>query len=314
MRGRVFLLLLTLCGGIAQADAVSPNDGPTAAPAVVLPNGQNPLPPVAAHPALWKIHGRHGMVYLLGSLHLLPPNVDWRAPNIAHAIARADVFVFETALDQAMLQKVQALIADKGSLPMGQSLRAMLPTASQLDYDADLAALGMSPAAVDGKRPWLVALLMDVTQIMKDNASPNSGVDIVLMKEAAARHKEMRYLETIDQQIALIVPDDATVELQEFEVELEQARTKTDDYPRFVAAWSRGDVAKIDALMNGEFALYPGARAELLDDRNRAWVRKIETMLDEDKTFLVTVGAGHLAGPTSVPALLRAEGYRVDGP
>jgi uncharacterized protein YbaP (TraB family) len=52
----------------------------------------------------------------------------------------------------------------------------------------------------------------------------------------------------------------------------------------------------------------------LLDDRNQAWVVQIEKMLDEDATFLVTVGAGHLVGPTGVPALLRADGYTVEGP
>ena len=41
---------------------------------------------------------------------------------------------------------------------------------------------------------------------------------------------------------------------------------------------------------------------------------KISALLDEPKTYFITVGAGHLAGPRGVPALLRAKGFKVDGP
>jgi uncharacterized protein YbaP (TraB family) len=37
-------------------------------------------------------------------------------------------------------------------------------------------------------------------------------------------------------------------------------------------------------------------------------------MLAEPHTYFITVGAGHLLGPKGVPALLRAKGYRVEGP
>jgi uncharacterized protein YbaP (TraB family) len=56
------------------------------------------------------------------------------------------------------------------------------------------------------------------------------------------------------------------------------------------------------------------AKKALLDDRNRLWIPKIENMLTEKHTFLITVGAAHLVGPNGVPNLLRAAGYTVEGP
>ena len=50
--------------------------------------------------------------------------------------------------------------------------------------------------------------------------------------------------------------------------------------------------------------------ARLLDDRNIAWIPKLETAFKEKPTF-VAVGAGHLGGTNGVIKLLRAKGYQV---
>ena len=60
--------------------------------------------------------------------------------------------------------------------------------------------------------------------------SSSSGVDHVLMKEAEVEHKETRYLETVEQQMALIVPHDPALELQEFEADLKELHDEKDDY------------------------------------------------------------------------------------
>ena len=66
--------------------------------------------------------------------------------------------------------------------------------------------------------------------------------------------------------------------------------------------------------MNEELADQPEAKKALLTDRSARWALQIETMLREKRVFFITVGAGHLAGPDGVPALLRKAGYKVDGP
>jgi hypothetical protein len=269
---------------------------------------------VPARPALWRVQGRHGTIWLLGSMHLLPESVSWRSPEIARAIKTADVFVFEAPSDRAAMQKMQTLIATKGFLPPGQSLRAMLSPAARSDYDDELSALNIVPAAIDTRRPWLASLLMSVMQMKQETGRLRLGPDFQLALEAGVRRKAIRYLETIEQQMALIVPSDPDVELEEFEADLKEMRSEKDEFPAFIEAWSNGDVAKVDALMNGSFEGYPQARKVFLSDRNQAWLIQFEKMLDENHTFFVTVGAGHLAGPDGVPALLRAAGYGVEGP
>jgi uncharacterized protein YbaP (TraB family) len=281
----------------------------------LTPPAQVPDPPlVRARPALWHVQGPQGDAFLLGSVHVLPPNVRWRTHEIGTAIARSDVFVFEVPQDAAAQAKVQTLVAAKGFLPPGESLRALLPPASQADLDAAVAAADLQEATVDRERPWLAGLQLMFAQIGKLKFDAGKGVDASLLREARRSHKKLRYLETIETQFALLAPDDRGLELEEFESDLKELRDVAGGIQPMVNAWAAGDQARLDELINGDFADYPQARKVLLDDRNRNWLPKIEAMLREKHTYFITVGAGHLTGPTGVPALLREAGYQVEGP
>ncbi len=58
----------------------------------------------------------------------------------------------------------------------------------------------------------------------------------------------------------------------------------------------------------------PGVYRTLVVDRNRRWADQIQQLLGDDKRIFIVVGVGHLVGPDSVPALLRARGIKVEGP
>src|SRR6202453_2186234 len=105
----------------------------------------------------------------------------------------------------------------KGYLPAGQSLRAELHPAALADYDATVTASGLPAQGLDRERPWLAGIQLMFAQMKKLNYAASNGVDSTLMEEEAKNHKEMRYLETIAEQFALLAPDDPALELQEFE-------------------------------------------------------------------------------------------------
>lgn len=281
---------------------------------------QPALPPgVVANPSLWHIQGNSnkgdwGEVYLLGSVHALPPNVHWRSPKIARALLRSEVYVFEVPQDEAALEQLKDLIQAKGFLPPGESLRAQLHAGALPDYDAAVAASGLPPAMLDRERPWLAALQMMFAQIAKLKFAAGNGVDQVLMADAAKHRKPMRYLETVAEQFAVLAPDDPALELAAFESGLKDLRDVAGGIEPMVKAWSVGDQAKLDELINGDLDEFPEARKQLLDDRNKRWAPQIQAMLKEKHVFFVTVGAGHLTGPMGLPALLRKAGYKVDGP
>ena len=290
-----------------------------AVPALAQAQLKPALAALQPHPSLWHVKGDPkkgdtGEIYLLGSVHVLPSGVNWRTPQISAALSRSDVFVFVVPEDEVSLAQLNALIQAKGFLPAGESLRAKLHAASLADYDAAVKASGLAPAAVERERPWLAGLQLMFAQIAKLNFSAKDGVDSVLMADAAKDRKQMRYLETIAEQFALLAPDDPVLELQEFESGLKDLADIASGIDPMVKAWSDGNQAALDKLINGDLDEFPQARKELLDDRNKKWIPKLEAMLKERHVFFVTVGAGHLTGPLGVPALLRKDGYKVEGP
>src|ERR1035438_8917479 len=46
--------------------------------------------PAAANPAWWQVKGVHGTVYLLGSVHVMKPNVQWESPRLKAALDASD--------------------------------------------------------------------------------------------------------------------------------------------------------------------------------------------------------------------------------
>lgn len=271
-------------------------------------------PLVKAHPALWHVKGPVGEVYLLGSIHLLPQNIDWHTPAIRTAMAKANVFVFEVSTDEKAQGRIRELVTQMGMLPPGQSLRQMLSPPVREDFDAAIKSAGLPLEVVDHEKPWLVSLQLLVAEGTARHYSADAGVDHAVMLAAAKAHKPSRFFETIEQQLRLLAGSDDKLQIEEFAADLKNYRKNDDDLAPMIAAWSEGKADKLAALMNAELAGQPDVKKALLTDRNQRWALQIETMLREKRIFFITVGAGHLAGPDGVPALLRAAGYKVEGP
>lgn len=269
-----------------------------------------------AHPAMWTVHGHKGTVYLFGSIHLLPPNVDWHTKEIDAAMASADVLVFELAMDDTYKERVQTAIRDRGMLPEGQHLRDMLSPAAQAEFDKEVAKLSIPPAQIDRMRPWLASLMFEITSMQKQNYAASSGVEMQIDGPDNRDKRPVIGLETVESQMALLIPDDPKTELEAFEAALTTPKEDTGSrMGPLLDAWMHGRADRLDRLLNASLKKYPQVRKAMLDDRNAAWVKTLTGMLDdESKIYFVTVGAAHLVGERGVPNLLRAKGFHVDGP
>src|ERR1700678_361928 len=77
---------------------------------------QAPAAKTEAVPAMWKVKGVHGTVYLFGSVHVMKPDVVWETAKVKDALKSSDTLYLEIAEidDPAIATKLQPLIMQSG--------------------------------------------------------------------------------------------------------------------------------------------------------------------------------------------------------
>src|SRR6476660_5334039 len=70
--------------------------------------------PEVARPALWEVSDPDTTIYLFGTIHLLPDQVQWRTPAFDQAVAGSQELVVETIIDDKNPGKLMSAMASLG--------------------------------------------------------------------------------------------------------------------------------------------------------------------------------------------------------
>lgn len=281
----------------------------------------------APKPALWKIDGQAGDIYLFGSIHLLPKGLKWRTPALDAALAQAQRLTFEVDIDATKNPAAMgAIVMKHGFLPPDRSLYKMLAPEHRAELDKVAQNYGLTRAALDRMRPWLAALTLTSLSLLKQSSKDGkpqdpatamnemAGVDAQLWDWSKTAGKERGALETAEDQIRIFadLPEPQQVEL--LVVTLNEVSKGPESMDVMLDAWKRGDTAKLDRAFNADMNRFPALRHAVLDARHEKWIPQIEAMMNDGKTHVIIVGTAHLVGQNSVIAMLRAKGIKVEGP
>lgn len=268
---------------------------------------------LAAQPPMWRVSDADTDIFLVGTFHILPPDLRWRSADLGRALDQSDEVWFEAEVDTpAAQEETRRILLGEGFLPAGQKLTASLSTETATKLVEVAESLSIPIAAIDRMRPWQAFLALSVQYIVSRGFDPGSGLEPGLLKEARARGRQLVFLETVSQQLGFFTGLKPAVESGLLELTLREWDGQSEDFEKLFDAWRRGDVAAIDALMNAEMREQtPEVYDVLLRSRNLAWADRLEAALAEPGKKLVAVGAAHLAGPDSLPAVLAARGLAV---
>lgn len=267
-----------------------------------------------ATPAMWKLSDKDSEIWLLGTFHILPPDLDWRSKAVAAAIDKADTFWFEAEVDTAEAnQKTVQILMTEGFNKPGETLSGLLGPEDAERLAAVARDVGLQLAAIDSMRPWQAFLALSVRFVVSRGFDPASGVETVLLKEARARKAHLRFFETVEQQLGLFTSLPPQTEKRLLVATLRDWDKQAGEFDALFDAWRSGDVATLDGMMNDEMREEaPKAFETLVTKRNEAWADEIAKAMAGSGKTLVAVGAGHLVGAHSVPALLKAKGFKVE--
>lgn len=267
-------------------------------------------------PAIWTVQKPNGTtITFFGSVHLLPDGEGWRTKALRDAYEAADVVVLETDLSVMSGREMQAYLAKQSVNAPGVTLSSLLTPEQKATVTKGADAAGISFASLEGFRPWFAALQVSVGYAVSQGFNPAHGVDSKLESEARADDKGVAYFEKTREQLDVFIelPEEEQVAFLVFGAQ--EIIDRPDELKTLVGAWMRGDVDAIDELMNRGLEGSPGVAKALLEDRNARWVKVIrEFFLKDHNSYLIVVGAGHLAGEDSVIAMLRDAGVEVVGP
>lgn len=287
----------------AAAEAPAPQSVEAAPPATETSHSE-PLP----GPALWQVSDEDTTVYLFGTVHVLPAEVEWMDERISTAFDSADELVFEVDITNAA--SAQQRIGEKALLEGDATLRELMTPQDRAQFEQALADFGLPAAAFDRVEPWMAAMTLSILPLQMRGYNAEKGVEMTLGTQAGAEAKTRRSLETIEEQIDLFdsLPMDSQLRFLDATVEAIPGSAAT--IARMVDSWLHGDADTLAELLNEEMD-DPALHKRLLTDRNANWAEWIAARMEEPGTVFIAVGAGHLAGASSVQDLLVERGFEV---
>jgi len=273
---------------------------------------QNPSQAPVKKSCLWRAVSRDSTVYLLGSVHLLKPDIYPLSEAMERAFVDSSKLVLEVNLDSLNSPDAQQIMLAKALLPEGKTLNEILSPATYQAVRQKVEALGLDIEALKRMKPWFLSLSLVAMKMQQLGYEAQHGVDRHFFERARKAKKDVLGLETADFQLNLL--DSLPAKSQEESLlqtlkELDQFET---EFEQIMRAWAAGQEKQLNDLLLQSFKEYPDIYAKLISERNRNWLPKIESHFQGGSKTLVVVGAAHLVGPDGVVELLKQKGYSVE--
>jgi uncharacterized protein YbaP (TraB family) len=262
--------------------------------------------------SLWKVETDTGVVYLMGSIHLLKETDFPLHPKMNEAFERAGTLVFEAELDSAKTLGFQQFVFAKALYDSGKTLRSELGDSAYSYIGTQMTALGIGIEQMNRFEPWMVALTFLTVKLQQLGFSPEFGLDAHFYEKAKAGGIPIEALETPEYQIGLFDSMSPSLQLAMVYQTLEQASDMEKMLESIMDYWRAGDLEGLEATMNKSLDEFPELRELLFTKRNRDWIPKIEQYIGRRGTTLIIMGVGHMAGEDGVAALLMEAGYHVE--
>jgi len=260
--------------------------------------------------SLWSVQGKHNTVYLLGSIHLLRADEPLPAAMEA-AYGKAKTLIMEIDMDDLDPLAAQATTMELGLLPEGQTLEQQIGPQAAQKLATYAQNLGVDAAMLARFRPWLAAITLTQFQMMKLGLDSQAGIEQRFTAKAAADHKEIRGLETLQEQLNLFAQLSDRQQTQYLLSSIEDAEHADQELGQMLTAWRAGDADGLAKILNRGFSEFPELYARLTIDRNRRWLTPLANLLNEQEDYLVIVGALHLVGKDGLLDLLERRGYKI---
>ena len=144
-----------------------------ALPAAQAPVAAERETPLVPRPAIWLLADEDTRIYLFGTIHMLPPGLQWRTPAFENVVREADELVMEVAEDPAPRRRSRpspprhegraVSILGRVSPDRGGGLRELIE------------AVDITVESFDGMQTWAAAMTLAVAGLTQALAGPKKA-------------------------------------------------------------------------------------------------------------------------------------------
>ena len=152
-----------------------------------------------AEPSMWVVRDSDSTIYLIGTVHVLKPDMVWNSEKVTKAIAESGELWLELKDDDDQA-KALALLKKYGvdpAKPLSKKLNAK--------HSAKLTRVsktyGIPAPVLEPLKPWAAAIMLTGMQLQKAGYNEKFGVDKILKTQAEKEGDKVKAFETMEQQI-----------------------------------------------------------------------------------------------------------------
>lgn len=261
---------------------------------------------------IWEAKKGEDTVYLVGTMHPAPTDVNFFNEKINDIIEKTDSVALELDLtDSTILKEVENYQKDKYFLKNGE-LKDSLTEEEFKKLEVILKDYGVKYK--DIKSTSVDGLLITLNNLPFTMAGFTGEVfDVQLSKKYKELNKKVISLETVKEQLDILTTNNDANILKEF-INGYDKKTMIDDDIKLTKKLFKAYETSDKEFAEKEVDRYkedPELYDKLIAKRNIKMVEKIDKMVEEKNKFMVAVGYLHFFGEDSIIKLLEEKGYEI---
>ncbi|TRY30217.1 TraB/GumN family protein [Aliiglaciecola sp. M165] len=262
--------------------------------------------------SVWKVSKGQDQIYVGGTIHLLSQN-DYPLPEkYEQAYKMSDTLVFETDIAKMNSPEFQQVSMQYMFLPGGKTVKELISAETFAQLETHLAARNIPVQNFLPFLPSFLAITLTVIELQMMGIN-SAGVDMYFATKGIGDGKANQWFEEPEEQLSLLAKMGEGQEDAMIKYTLKDISTVQEMMPKMITAWREGDSqALADIGLTDMMNDYPQVYNDLLVQRNKNWLPKLEALFGNENKEFVLVGALHLVGKDSVLAMLESKGYKVE--
>lgn len=267
----------------------------------------------AASPAVWVVKDKDSKLFMIGTVPLVKPDMDWETPAILLAASQADTLILAADPSEGATVKAMELTRELGFYSDGTKLSDSLDETGKKQLDLASTRSEIIPGSLENVKPWVAAVLLGVAAGQSEGLVSENIMVETLLKTAEIDGQKVIFLSSQESRIRDIADLPEGVHLKFLDRTLNDFSGLGASLVKSADAWQKGDLTVLRTGAKNLHTQLPASHYQaLIKGRNNAWIEKLENFMEGQGTGLAIVDIPHLVDPGNLQIMLREKGYKVE--